>query len=106
LAPILKFDSSGDLLKSFGEGMFVFPRGIYVEKDANVWVVDGQGKDGKGQQVVKFSPEGRVMLTLGGAGIAGDGPDTFNRPAAVVVASNGHIFVADGHGGDSNARAS
>jgi streptogramin lyase len=65
LAPILKFDPSGNLLKSFGEGMFVFPHDIYVDKDGNVWVVDGQGKDGKGQQVVKFSPEGKVMLTLG-----------------------------------------
>ena len=101
LAPILKFDPSGKLLKTFGAGMFVFPHGIYVDKDDNVWVVDGQGKDGKGQQVVKFSPEGRVMLTLGKAGVAGDGPDTFNQPSAVVVASNGDIFVADGHGGDS-----
>ena len=104
LAPILKFDPSGKLLKTFGAGMFVFPHGIYVDKDDNVWVVDGQGKDGKGQQVVKYSPEGRVMLTLGKAGIAGNGPDTFNQPSAVVVASNGDIFVADGHGGDSNAR--
>jgi streptogramin lyase len=104
LAPILEFDPSGKLLKSFGEGMFAFPHGIYVDRNGDVWVVDGQGKDGKGQQVVKFSPEGRVLQTLGKAGVAGDGPDTFNMPSAVVVASNGDIFVADGHGGDSNPR--
>jgi hypothetical protein len=104
LAPILKFDPSGKLLKSFGEGMFVFPHGIHVDKDGNVWVADGQEKDGKGQQVVKFSPDGKVLMTLGKAGVAGDGPDTFNAPSAVVVASNGDIFVADGHGGDTNAR--
>jgi len=104
VAPILKFDPSGKLVKSFGEGMFVFPHGLFVDKDGNVWVTDGQGKEGKGQQVVKFSPEGKVLLILGRAGIAGDGPDTFNAPSDVVVAPDGTIFVADGHGGDTNAR--
>jgi hypothetical protein len=43
-------------------------------------------------------------LTLGKAGVSGDSPDTFNQPSEVVVAPNGDIFVADGHGGNSNAR--
>ena len=104
LAPIFKFDRSGKPVKSFGAGMFVFPHGMHVDKDGNVWVTDAEGKDGKGHQVVKFSPDGKVLLVLGKAGVAGDGPDTFNRPSALVTASNGDIFVADGHGGDSNAR--
>jgi DNA-binding beta-propeller fold protein YncE len=104
LDPILEFDSSGKLLKSFGAGMFVFPHGIHVDQEGNVWVTDGQGNGGKGHQVFKFSPDGKVLMTLGKAGIAGDGPDTFNKPSAVTVAPNGDIFVADGHGGDSNAR--
>jgi sugar lactone lactonase YvrE len=104
LAPILEFDPSGKLLKSFGAGMFVFPHGITVDPDGNVWVTDAQGKDGKGQQVFKFSPDGNVLMTLGKAGVAGDGPDTFNQPSAVAIAPNGDIFVADGHGGESNAR--
>ena len=103
-APILEFDASGNYIKSFGSDMFVFPHGLFVDKDDNIWVTDADGKEGKGQQVVKFSPEGKVLLTLGKAGTAGDGPDTFNRPSGVVVAPNGDIFVADGHGGDSNAR--
>jgi sugar lactone lactonase YvrE len=104
LPPILKFDPSGKLLKSFGEGMFVFPHGIYVDNDGNVWVTDGQGANGKGQQVFKFSPDGKVLLTLGKAGEPGTGPDTFNQPSDVVVAPNRDIFVADGHGGNTNAR--
>src|SRR6202163_4891913 len=103
-APILEFDPSGKLVKSFGAGMLVVPHGILVDRDGNVWVTDSQGKDGKGHQVFKFSAEGKVLMTLGKAGVAGDGPDTFNRPSAVAIASNGDIFVADGHGGDSNAR--
>ena len=102
--PILEFDPSGKLVKSFGAGMFVFPHCVYVDKDRNVWVTDAMGMDGKGQQVTKFSPEGKVLLKLGKAGVAGAGNDTFNQPSGVVVASNGDIFVADGHGGNSNAR--
>src|SRR6202158_680419 len=104
LAPILEFDSSGKLLKSFGAGMFLFPHGLTVDRDGNIWVTDSQGGDGKGQQIFKFSPDGKVLMTLGKAGVAGDGPDTFNMPSAVAIASNGDIFVADGHGGKSNNR--
>jgi sugar lactone lactonase YvrE len=104
LAPILEFDSSGKLLTSFGAGMFVFPHRITVDREGNIWVTDGDGKDGKGHQVFKFSPKGKVLLTLGKAGVAGAGEDTFNRPSAVAIAANGDIFVADGHGGESNAR--
>jgi sugar lactone lactonase YvrE len=104
LAPILEFDSSGKFLKSFGAGMFVFPHGIAVDKDGNVWVTDGGGKDGKGHQVFKFSPDGKVLLALGKPGVPGDGPDTFNMPSAVAIAANGDIFIADGHDESSNAR--
>jgi sugar lactone lactonase YvrE len=104
LAPILEFESSGKLVKSFGAGMFVYPHGIHVDREGNIWVTDGQGKDGKGQQVFKFSAEGKVLMTLGKAGVAGDGPDMFNQPSHVFVAPSGDIFVADGHGGNSNAR--
>ena len=75
-------------------------------RDGNVWVTDAQAKDGKGQQVFKFSPEGKVLLTLGKAGVAGEGPDTFSGPADVVVARNGDIFVADGHVADRPSDAS
>jgi DNA-binding beta-propeller fold protein YncE len=95
--PILKFDSTGKLVKSFGEGMFIFPHGMAVDKAGNIWVTDGQGANGIGHQVFKFSPEGKVLMTLGKAGVAGDGPDTFNQPNAVAIAPNGDIFISDGH---------
>jgi DNA-binding beta-propeller fold protein YncE len=104
LDPILKFDSSGKLLKSFGAELMLFPHGIHVDRDGNVWVTDGLGRGGKGHQVFKFSPEGKLLLTLGKANTPGSGPDEFNAPSAVVVAPNGDIFVADGHGGNTNAR--
>lgn len=104
LPPILKFDASGNLVKSFGVGTLVLPHCIHIDGEGNVWVADGLGKDGKGHQVIKFSPDGKVLLTLGKPGIAGSGPDEFNAPSAVLVAPNGDIFVADGHGGNTNAR--
>ena len=103
--PVLEFDTTGKLLKSFGAGMFIFPHGIYVDKDNNVWVTDAQAMDGKGgHKVIKFSQDGKVLMTLGTPGIPGAGTNSFNQPSDVIVAPNGDIFVADGHGGESNAR--
>jgi DNA-binding beta-propeller fold protein YncE len=104
LAPVLKFDSSGRLVKAFGEGLVLFPHGIHVDRAGNVWVTDGLGRPGKGHQVFKFSPDGKLLMTLGKAGVPGNGNDEFNAPSAVLVAPNGDIFVADGHGGNTNAR--
>ena len=104
VAPVVKLDPSGKYLKSFGAGIFVQPHGIHIDRDGNVWVTDAQGKEGKGHVVVKFNQDGKVLLTLGKPGVAGDGPDTFNQPSDVTTAPNGDIFVADGHGGESNSR--
>ena len=104
LAPVLKFDSSGNLVKSFSAGMIVRPHGLFIDKNNNVWVTDGDAENGKGDQVFEFSQNGKVLLTLGKAGVAGDGPDTFNKPSDVLISPNGDIFVADGHGPGSNAR--
>jgi DNA-binding beta-propeller fold protein YncE len=42
LHPVLLFDESGKLVRSFGAGMMVFPHGIHVDRDGNVWLTDGQ----------------------------------------------------------------
>ena len=111
LDPIQKFDGDGNFVTSFGGGMFNRPHGIHIDHEGNIWVTDGEGpdgedprKDGRGHQVFKFTPDGELLMTLGTAGVAGDGPNEFNKPSSVVVAPNGDIFVGDGHGGDSNAR--
>jgi len=104
LPVVLEFDESGRLRTSFGAGIFVFPHGIHVDGSGNVWVTDARGKDGRGHQVFKFSPEGKRLLSLGKAGVTGDGPDTFNQPSDVAVGANGDVFVADGHDESSNAR--
>src|SRR5437867_8498091 len=104
LPAVLLFDESGRLQKSFAAGVFVFPHGIHVDREGNVWVTDARGRDGKGHQVFKFSRDGKLLLVLGKAGVTGEDPGTFNQPSDVAVGANGDIFVADGHDESSNAR--
>ena len=84
--------------------MFNQPHGLYIDRDGNVWVADERAKNGKGAVVVKFSPQGEVLMTLGKAGMPGNGRDYLDGPSGVVVAPNGDIYVADGHGGTTNDR--
>ncbi len=103
--PVVKFDRhTGKLLTSFGGGMIVFPHGIHVDRQGNVWITDGQAsKDGtKGHQVIKFSPDGKVLMRLGKAGVAGTAPGELNQPNDVITNEKGEIFVADGHSGQND----
>jgi sugar lactone lactonase YvrE len=100
IAPINLIDvSTGKSIRSIGAGLFVFPHGLHVDARGNIWVTDGAvSKDGsKGVQVIKLSPEGKVLLRLGTAGVRGDDATHFQAPTDVITAPNGDIFVADGH---------
>ncbi len=103
---VFQFDKEGNILTQFGAGMFVWPHGIDVDDEGNVWVADARGNEAgtKGHQVIKFSPEGEVLLRLGTAGVAGRTETTFDQPNDVVVAPNGDVFVADGHPSNGNNR--
>lgn len=103
-APILKFNAAGKLLATWGAGLFVFPHGATVDREGNLWVTDARGEDGKGHQVIKFDSNGRVLMTLGKAGVSGSGPTLFDQPTDVVVAQNGDIFVTDSHRNGLNNR--
>ena len=105
IAPLTKYDENGNVVKTLGAKMFNFPHGLWVDQDNNIWVTDGRGsKDKKGNTAIKMDQNGKVLMTLGQPGVAGDGPNQFNAPSDVITAPNGDIFVADGHGGDTNAR--
>src|SRR5262245_13373166 len=72
LDPIFKFDrNTGRVLKRFGGGMMNFPHGMHIDRQGNVWITDGQGNPDRtrGHQVIKFSPEGKVLMRLGKAGV-------------------------------------
>jgi DNA-binding beta-propeller fold protein YncE len=108
--PILEFDPSGKLLKSLGVGLFAYPHAFTIDGDGNLWTSDvndhatvlgmsAKNADGvvMGQEVLKLSPDGRILMMLGRQGVAGTGTDTFDRPTGVAIAPNGDIFVTDGH---------
>jgi sugar lactone lactonase YvrE len=106
--PVMRFAPDGTLLTSFGADMFVRPHGLHVDEEGNVWVTDGRGAReaeleaapdaaNKGNQVVKFSPEGEVLMVLGTPGMAGAPPEALNQPNDVIVAPNGDILVSEGH---------
>jgi DNA-binding beta-propeller fold protein YncE len=119
---LLKFDQkTGNVLGSYGAGLMVFPHGIHVDRDGNVWVTDGQDnlprrRPGQpadtplpaapakvvGHQVFKFSPDGKLLLTLGkpGGNQPGQPADqaSFYQPNDVITYPNGDILVAEGHG--------
>ncbi len=88
--------------------------GFTSTEEGNVWATDAATQDivaiaakagGKfGHQVIKFSPDGKVLMRLGEAGVAGSDERHFISPSAVAVAANGDIFVADGHGTNENNR--
>jgi DNA-binding beta-propeller fold protein YncE len=108
--PILEFDPSGRLLKSFGAGLFAYPHGFTVDSEGNLWASDvndeatilglaAKKAEGAvmGQEVLKLSRDGRVLMMLGKEGVSGNGPDAFDRPTGVAIGANGDVFVADGH---------
>jgi DNA-binding beta-propeller fold protein YncE len=104
IAPILHVAADGRWLGSFGAGLLAWPHGIHVDRDGNVWVTDARAGEGRGHQVIKFSPAGVELMRLGTAGVAGSDGAHFNGPTDVVVGVNGDIFVSDGHETDSNNR--
>ena len=113
LDPIIQVDMNGNFVKSFGRGLFVLPHGLFVDREGNVWVTDGAPKGdprgtagfakGMGHQVFKFSPDGRLLMTLGEKGVPGADERHFNGPTGVVIAANGDIWITDGHGTSQKA---
>jgi DNA-binding beta-propeller fold protein YncE len=124
LDPVLLFDASGKLVRSFGKGMFGSPHGIHVDRDGNVWVTDWQDNFPRrargaaadtplpaalppvGHQVYKFSPQGKLLLTLGKPGGNRPGqpadPASFYQPNDVITNDRGEIYVSEGHSSGAN----
>lgn len=112
LHPIHKLDSEGLVVKSLGAGLFAWPHGFELDGEGNLWITEGapagdaRGEPGMergmGHQVLKLNQDGEILMRLGEAGVAGEDESHFNGPAAVLVAPNGEIWIADGHRGGNN----
>ena len=83
---------SGKLLTRWGVNLFAMPHGLTIDEHDNVWLTDVAL-----QQVYKYSHDGRLLLTLGERGVAGNDASHFNRPTEVAVAPDGSLYVSDGY---------
>lgn len=95
--PIAEFDANGKFVRAFGEGLFTRTHGLRIDADGNLWITDVGA-----HYVVKMSPQGQVLMTLGTKGEQGEwneaaGSHRLNEPNDVIVARNGDIFIAQGH---------
>jgi hypothetical protein len=104
IPPLIKFSPSGTFEAAIGSDMFAVPHGLYVDSDGNVWAGDQTARNGKGADLIKFSHTGDVLMILGKPGMPGNGLEFLSAVSAVVVAPNGDIYVADGHGVGTNDR--
>jgi len=95
--PLTEFDENGKFIRAFGDGLFTRSHGIRIDKDGNIWATDVGA-----HTVMKLSPQGEVLLTLGTKGKAGEwneavGSQLFNEPNDIVFGANGDVFVTQGH---------
>ncbi|MFN3325046.1 MAG: peptidyl-alpha-hydroxyglycine alpha-amidating lyase family protein [Bryobacteraceae bacterium] len=90
---IMEFDKSGNLVRSWGDGVFVRPHGLRFDNEGNLWAADDLG-----HIVVKMDSLGRVRMVLGRKNNKGETDDTFNRPTDMAFAPNGDFYVSDGYG--------
>jgi DNA-binding beta-propeller fold protein YncE len=111
-APVHKISPEGAIVKSFGAGLFVFPHKIAQDRDGNVWVVDMRSMNARekakypnakpaGHAVMKFSPDGKLLAVIGNPGVAGDPPAALTEPCSIAFASNGDIYISEGHSGQN-----
>lgn len=103
---LFEFDQNGTYVREIGQGLYglEFAHAVRVDKDDNIWVVD-EGSN----MVIKFNPEGRVVMVLGRRpeAVAGAFDSTqpptppekyrFGRPTDVTWDPQGNIFVSDGY---------
>ena len=106
--PMVKLDPNGRVVQSLGAGQIIWPHGMDVDAQGNVWVADARlANDNEiaenpeaanhGSAVLKFSPDGELLMVLGTPGEMGDPPTHFTEPNDVLVAPNGNIYVAETH---------
>ena len=89
------FTTEGQFVRAWGDAsLFNQAHSVHFGPDGSVWATDPND-----HVVLKFSPEGRLLMTLGTKGVTGDNTstDSFNRPNGVAVAANGDVFVSDGY---------
>ena len=117
--PVIRFNAAGKITAQLGADMISYPHGLHIDKDGNVWVTDlqsnidnaaragrgnfpnpapGSVKNPAGAQVLKFSPQGKLLLRIGTPGVYGKDQTHLSQPSDVVTSPvTGEVFVSDVH---------
>ena len=90
--PIICFDRDGKFVRGWGDDVLHTPHGIRIDRDDNVWVTDIGN-----HLVLKFNPQGKLLLSLGTANKPGTGLDQFNKPSDVAFGPGDEVYVSDGY---------
>jgi len=91
---ILMLDpETGEILTSWGEDLFIMPHGLTVDGNDDIWVTDVGS-----HEVFRFSRQGRLLMRLGTARVAGCDANHFNCPTDVAVTKDGSVYISDGYG--------
>ena len=106
---LFEFDQNGTFVKEIGQDLygFLFAHAVRVDKDDNIWAVD-EGTN----MVVKFDPNGKVLMLIGRRPEAVEGleagpppgtpppnaqPYALGRPTDIGWDPQGNIFISDGY---------
>ena len=93
--PMIIFDTQGNILDTWGEGVFSNPHGVTIGPDDEVFCVDNGDST-----VRKFTSDGKLLMTLGtpGTGAPPMSGKPFAKPTHVAVEpATGNFYVADGY---------
>jgi streptogramin lyase len=90
--PVQVYDAAGKLLRTWGKGIKMAHH-IKIDHEGNVWIAD------IGNHVVeKYTPDGKLLQTIGTKGKAGRDKTHLNMPTDMAISKNGDVFVSDGYG--------
>ncbi|MGC4036576.1 MAG: peptidyl-alpha-hydroxyglycine alpha-amidating lyase family protein [Chitinophagaceae bacterium] len=84
---------NGKIINSWGDNLFIMPHGLKVDSENNIWVTD-VGLN----QIFKFTHDGKLLMKLGEAKVAGNDSLHFNKPTDIAIAEDGSFYVSDGYG--------
>ena len=101
---LLEFDADGKLLRSFDANIAARPHGLRIDPHGNIWITDGACNT-----VMKLSPTGDMLMTLGTKGKTGiwdeaSGAHLFNQPNDIAFGPKDDVWVVTGHGGTGDPR--
>ena len=97
--PVRLYGATGQLIRSWGVGVFRKPHGLGFDREGRVWITD------IGDHTARlFTPEGVLVRTLGTPGEAGVDQSHFDQPTDAAVGPDGSVYIADGYGNNRVVR--